>query len=73
MNRRREAIDAGFLALSVRLPVSLAAGGDSHKPRFSEVGLGSVSVDPFVFRKPCTNDLIVMQEKSFRDGIQSRK
>jgi hypothetical protein len=25
----------------------------------SEVGMGSVSVEPFVFRKPCTNDLIV--------------
>src|SRR5713226_6477888 len=25
----------------------------------SEVGLGSVSVEPFVFRKPCANDLIV--------------
>jgi hypothetical protein len=24
----------------------------------SEVGMGSVSVEPFVFRKPCTNDLI---------------
>jgi hypothetical protein len=32
----------------------------------SEVGLGSVSVEPFVFRRPCTNDLIVTQEKSFR-------
>lgn len=32
----------------------------------SEVGLGSVSVEPFVFRKPCTNDLIVAQEKAFR-------
>ena len=32
----------------------------------SEVGMGSVSVEPFVFRKPCTNDLIVNQEKSFR-------
>jgi len=32
----------------------------------SEVGMGSVSVEPFVFRKPCTNDLIVCQEKSFR-------
>jgi len=32
----------------------------------SEVGLGSVSVEPFVFRKPCTNDLIVAREKSFR-------
>lgn len=32
----------------------------------SEVGMGSVSVEPFVFRKPCTNDLIISQEKSFR-------
>ncbi len=32
----------------------------------SEVGMGSVSVEPFVFRLPCTNDLIVAQEKSFR-------
>jgi hypothetical protein len=24
------------------------------------------AVEPFVFRKPCTNDLIVSQEKSFR-------
>jgi hypothetical protein len=32
----------------------------------SEIGMGSVSVEPFVFRKPCTNDLIVAQEKSFR-------
>src|SRR5262249_15224835 len=32
----------------------------------SEVVMGSVSVEPFVFRKPCTNDLIVSQEKSFR-------
>jgi hypothetical protein len=32
----------------------------------SEIGMGSVSVEPFVFRKPCTNDLIVSQEKSFR-------
>jgi hypothetical protein len=32
----------------------------------SEVGMGSVSVEPFVFRKPCTNDLIVSWEKSFR-------
>jgi hypothetical protein len=32
----------------------------------SEVGMGSVSVEPFVFRKRCTNDLIVSQEKSFR-------
>jgi len=27
----------------------------------SEVGMESVSVEPFVFRKPCTNDLIVSQ------------
>jgi len=32
----------------------------------SEVGMGSISVEPFVFRKPCTNDLIVSREKSFR-------
>ena len=32
----------------------------------SEVGLGSVSVEPFVFRKACTNDLVIAQEKSFR-------
>lgn len=32
----------------------------------SEVGQGSVSVEPFVFRKACTNDLVVAQEKSFR-------
>jgi hypothetical protein len=32
----------------------------------SEVGAASVSVEPFVFRKPCTNDLIVSWEKSFR-------
>src|SRR6266436_5168837 len=32
----------------------------------SEVGMGSVSVEPFVFRKPCTNELIVSREKSFR-------
>lgn len=32
----------------------------------SEVGLGSVSIEPFVFRLPCTNDLLVTQEKSFR-------
>ena len=45
-----QAIDAGSLALSVRLHVSLAAGGDSHKPRFSGVGLGSVSVAIVSFR-----------------------
>ena len=32
----------------------------------SEVGMGSVSVEPFVYRKACTNDLVVTQEKSFR-------
>jgi hypothetical protein len=32
----------------------------------SEVGLGSVSVEPFVFRKACTNDLVVTHEKAFR-------
>jgi hypothetical protein len=32
----------------------------------SEVGMGSVSVEPFVSRKPCTNDLIVSQDKIFR-------
>ncbi len=32
----------------------------------SEVGLGSISVEPFLYRKACTNDLVVTQEKSFR-------
>ncbi len=32
----------------------------------SEVGLASISVEPFVFRKPCTNDLIVAKEKAMR-------
>jgi hypothetical protein len=32
----------------------------------SEVGLGSVSVEPFVFRLACTNDLVVSREQSFR-------
>lgn len=32
----------------------------------SEVGQGSVSVEPFVYRKACTNDLVISQEKSFR-------
>lgn len=32
----------------------------------SEVGLGSVSVEPFVFRKACTNDLVVADDKAFR-------
>jgi len=31
----------------------------------SEVGLGSVSVEPFVFRKACTNDLVV-SESAFK-------
>ncbi len=34
----------------------------------SEVGLGSVSVEPFVFRQPCTNDLIVSEEIAFRQA-----
>jgi hypothetical protein len=32
----------------------------------SEVGLGSVSIEPFVYRLPCTNDLVVSAEQSFR-------
>jgi hypothetical protein len=32
----------------------------------SEVGLGSVSVEPFVYRLVCTNDLVVSKEQSFR-------
>lgn len=32
----------------------------------SEVGMGSISLEPFLFRKACTNDLVVTQEKSFR-------
>lgn len=32
----------------------------------SEVGMGSVSVEPFVFRLSCTNDLVVTYEESFR-------
>jgi len=32
----------------------------------SEVGMGSISLEPFVYRKACTNDLVVTQEKSFR-------
>jgi hypothetical protein len=32
----------------------------------SEVGMGSVSVEPFVFRKACTNDLVVTADKAFR-------
>lgn len=32
----------------------------------SEVGMGSISIEPFVFRKACTNDLVVSAEKAFR-------
>jgi hypothetical protein len=32
----------------------------------SEVGLGSVSVEPFVYRLTCTNDLVVSKQQSFR-------
>lgn len=32
----------------------------------SEVGRASVSVEPFVFRKACTNDLIVTDDKAFK-------
>ena len=32
----------------------------------SEVGMGSVSVEPFVYRLSCTNDLVVNQSKAFR-------
>jgi hypothetical protein len=32
----------------------------------SEVGLGSVTLEPFVFRLACTKDLIVSKEQSFR-------
>jgi hypothetical protein len=32
----------------------------------SEVGLGSVSIEPFVYRLACTNDLVVSKEQSFR-------
>src|SRR5262249_28595153 len=31
-----------------------------------EVAMGCVSVEPFVSRTPCTNDLVVSREKSFR-------
>ena len=34
----------------------------------SEVGLASISVEPFVFRQPCTNDLIVAQNRSLRQA-----
>jgi hypothetical protein len=32
----------------------------------SEVGMGSVSIEPFVFRLACTNDLVISKDKSFR-------
>jgi hypothetical protein len=32
----------------------------------SEVGTGSISIDPFVYRLTCTNDLVVSKEQSFR-------
>lgn len=32
----------------------------------SEVGLGSISVEPFVYRLRCTNDLVVTKGQSFR-------
>jgi hypothetical protein len=32
----------------------------------SEVGMGSVSIEPFVYRLACTNDLVVSKEQSFR-------
>jgi len=32
----------------------------------SEVGWAQVSVEPFLYRKPCTNDLIVAEEVAFR-------
>ncbi len=32
----------------------------------SEVGLASLSVEPFVFRKACTNDLVVSDDKAFK-------
>lgn len=32
----------------------------------SEVGLGSVTAEPFVFRLACTNDLVVSKAQSFR-------
>ena len=38
---------------------------DNHSRNWATNGhMGAV--EPFVFRKPCTNDLIVSQEKSFR-------
>jgi len=32
----------------------------------SEVGTGSISIEPFVYRLACTNDLVVSKEQSFR-------
>jgi uncharacterized protein DUF932 len=32
----------------------------------SEVGTGSISIEPFVYRLACTNDLVVSNEQSFR-------
>ncbi len=32
----------------------------------SEVGFAQVTVEPFIFRLPCTNDLIVAEEAAFR-------
>jgi hypothetical protein len=32
----------------------------------SEVGTGSISIEPFVYRLSCTNDLVVSKEQSFR-------
>lgn len=32
----------------------------------SEVGCAQVAVEPFLYRKPCTNDLIVAEEAAFR-------
>jgi hypothetical protein len=32
----------------------------------SEVGSAQVTVEPFLYRKPCTNDLIVAEETAFR-------
>jgi hypothetical protein len=31
-----------------------------------KVGMGSISIEPFVFRLSCTNDLVVSKEQSFR-------
>jgi len=32
----------------------------------SEVGTGSISIEPFVYRLACTNDLVVSKEQGFR-------